>query len=127
MFSKVAAAAASARSRTGAARPFCGTPRLRSSSVALRGAALRLAVSANRSVELMSRLKPASSVVHTSATAATTGNSDHCVRDRRPVTWSRQSLMRPHAVLRHTRTCLLYTSDAADDLLCVDLGGRRII
>src|SRR5450756_3006739 len=22
-------------------------------------------------------------------------------------------------------TCLLYTSDAADDLLCVDLGGRR--
>src|SRR5659263_689472 len=27
--------------------------------------------------------------------------------------------------LRHS--CLLYTSDAADDLLCVDLGGRRII
>src|SRR5450756_601094 len=26
-----------------------------------------------------------------------------------------------------TDTCLLYTSDAADDLLCVDLGGRRII
>src|SRR5450756_1504888 len=25
------------------------------------------------------------------------------------------------------KTCLLYTSDAADDLLCVDLGGRRII
>ena len=24
-------------------------------------------------------------------------------------------------------TCLLYTSDAADDLLCVDSGGRRII
>src|SRR5450756_1305013 len=24
-----------------------------------------------------------------------------------------------------TRNCLLYTSDAADDLLCVDLGGRR--
>ena len=23
--------------------------------------------------------------------------------------------------------CLLYTSDAADDLLCVDVGGRRII
>ena len=23
--------------------------------------------------------------------------------------------------------CLLYTSDAADDLICVDLGGRRII
>ena len=25
------------------------------------------------------------------------------------------------------KTCLLYTSDAADDLLCVDLGGRRIL
>eukprot|EP00657_Telonema_sp_P-1_P011736 TRINITY_DN7211_c0_g1_i1.p1 TRINITY_DN7211_c0_g1~~TRINITY_DN7211_c0_g1_i1.p1 ORF type:complete len:121 (+),score=46.00 TRINITY_DN7211_c0_g1_i1:134-496(+) len=25
------------------------------------------------------------------------------------------------------KLCLLYTSDAADDLLCVDLGGRRII
>eukprot|EP00825_Cyclidium_porcatum_P026011 TRINITY_DN28108_c0_g1_i2.p1 TRINITY_DN28108_c0_g1~~TRINITY_DN28108_c0_g1_i2.p1 ORF type:complete len:138 (+),score=3.13 TRINITY_DN28108_c0_g1_i2:75-488(+) len=24
------------------------------------------------------------------------------------------------------RTCLLYTSDAADDMQCVDLGGRRI-
>jgi len=23
--------------------------------------------------------------------------------------------------------CLLYTSDAADDLLCVDLGGRSLI
>src|SRR5450756_988023 len=29
--------------------------------------------------------------------------------------------------LTQNRTCLLYTSDAADDLLCVDLGGRRII
>src|SRR5450756_1786128 len=28
---------------------------------------------------------------------------------------------------RRNGTCLLYTSDAADDLLCVDLGGRRII
>ena len=26
-----------------------------------------------------------------------------------------------------SKPCLLYTSDAADDLLCVDLGGRRII
>ena len=25
------------------------------------------------------------------------------------------------------KACLLYTSDAADDLLCVELGGRRII
>src|SRR5450756_1132591 len=32
-----------------------------------------------------------------------------------------------HLVLRHllNAICLLYTSDAADDLLCVDLGGRR--
>src|SRR5450756_3237975 len=29
--------------------------------------------------------------------------------------------------LFQSQTCLLYTSDAADDLLCVDLGGRRII
>ena len=28
---------------------------------------------------------------------------------------------------QHGVACLLYTSDAADDLLCVDLGGRRII
>src|SRR5450756_2477472 len=27
----------------------------------------------------------------------------------------------------HNFECLLYTSDAADDLLCVDRGGRRII
>ena len=30
------------------------------------------------------------------------------------------------AASARTSTCLLYTSDAADDLLCVDLGGRRI-
>ena len=29
--------------------------------------------------------------------------------------------------ISQARACLLYTSDAADDLLCVDLGGRRII
>src|SRR5450756_3230202 len=28
---------------------------------------------------------------------------------------------------RIVEICLLYTSDAADDLLCVDVGGRRII
>src|SRR5450756_49339 len=35
----------------------------------------------------------------------------------------------PRLLLRpgHREACLLYTSDAADDLLCVDLGGRRII
>src|SRR5450756_2806096 len=31
------------------------------------------------------------------------------------------------AVALQAVPCLLYTSDAADDLLCVDLGGRRII
>ena len=30
-------------------------------------------------------------------------------------------------IILSSYTCLLYTSDAADDLLCVDLGGRRII
>ena len=29
--------------------------------------------------------------------------------------------------LSQYQACLLYTSDAADDLHCVDLGGRRII
>src|SRR5450756_1446635 len=33
----------------------------------------------------------------------------------------------PPEVAEHHGACLLYTSDAADDLLCVDLGGRRII
>src|SRR5450756_3195606 len=33
----------------------------------------------------------------------------------------------PVEVAERARDCLLYTSDAADDLLCVDLGGRRII
>src|SRR5450756_1542782 len=37
------------------------------------------------------------------------------------------SLEDGHAFDRTPMTCLLYTSDAADDLLCVDLGGRRII
>ena len=30
-------------------------------------------------------------------------------------------------VIAIVKTCLLYTSDAADDMQCVDLGGRRII
>ena len=29
--------------------------------------------------------------------------------------------------IEHFHNCLLYTSDAADDTPCVDLGGRRII
>src|SRR5450756_2654826 len=53
--------------------------------------------------------------------------------------WHRQDLSANYATptsvdspspLLHYDTsggCLLYTSDAADDLLCVDLGGRRIM
>ena len=52
-----------------------------------------------------------------------------------PAELQRQSGGSDRAGGRHFRTdldgghggCLLYTSDAADDLLCVDLGGRRII
>ena len=33
----------------------------------------------------------------------------------------------PTLVVSHSQGCLLYTSDAADDSLRVDLGGRRII
>src|SRR5450756_1703386 len=39
-------------------------------------------------------------------------------------------IIQPYGIdktLRVQELCLLYTSDAADDLLCVDLGGRRII
>src|SRR5450756_1489300 len=34
--------------------------------------------------------------------------------------------MNNEEAVKKTYVCLLYTSDAADDLLCVDLGGRRI-
>ena len=40
-----------------------------------------------------------------------------------PRAWANTSLRS----VGRCRYCLLYTSDAADDLLCVDLGGRRII
>ena len=33
----------------------------------------------------------------------------------------------PWRVHGESMVCLLYTSDAADDMQCVDLGGRRII
>ena len=45
-------------------------------------------------------------------------DGDHDFRARKP--FSLKGNMEAAA-------CLLYTSDAADDLLCVDLGGRRII
>ena len=66
-----------------------------------------------------------------------------CFHDRQTKLVSEALHCRPDVVakiiaaigLPHTRPvvglrisgCLLYTSDAADDLLCVDLGGRRII
>ena len=64
--------------------------------------------------------------------------SEMCIRDRHLAGRLGESKDR-HGGLRLARTrftdesddlvtiCLLYTSDAADDLLCVDLGGRRII
>ena len=48
-------------------------------------------------------------------------------------TWNMTGYIPKHQVNPHGDgiipyvACLLYTSDAADDLLCVDLGGRRII
>ena len=61
-----------------------------------------------------------------------------CIRDRRvveePVHHVVQSLSLaeldqhgPEGIAHLAEACLLYTSDAADDLLCVDLGGRRIL
>ena len=64
--------------------------------------------------------------------------SEMCIRDR---VWGQQWVGDPRTLDVHIRwlrekleehpaqpkLCLLYTSDAADDLLCVDLGGRRII
>src|SRR5450756_3163160 len=48
----------------------------------------------------------------------------HDRQTNRPATVASLRIVRTHQRLQ---TCLLYTSDAADDLLCVDLGGRRII
>ena len=36
-------------------------------------------------------------------------------------------ILRQLVMHRLIKFCLLYTSDAADDLLCVDPGGRRIL
>src|SRR5665809_174276 len=44
--------------------------------------------------------------------------------DRRPA--PKKPAPKPVPVKESDSPCLLYTSDAADDLLCVDLGGRRI-
>src|SRR5659263_788790 len=51
--------------------------------------------------------------------------SEMCIRDRPCTGRGRRPERRCFTWNAHS--CLLYTSDAADDLLCVDLGGRRII
>ena len=64
--------------------------------------------------------------------------SEMCIRDRyrghpadlvagRVTPWWAAGAVRPAWFRTKFERCLLYTSDAADDLLCVDLGGRRII
>ena len=64
--------------------------------------------------------------------------SEMCIRDRacpRFTPGTRGATSRANTAdanvwvhrLSQLNGCLLYTSDAADDLLCVDLGGRRII
>ena len=46
---------------------------------------------------------------------------------RSPTTSAASTAGRPESSIHSLLSCLLYTSDAADDLLCVDLGGRRNI
>src|SRR5450756_2317492 len=61
----------------------------------------------------------AAKVVHISTDYVFDGTADHAYTEwdtPNPINW-----------YGRTKLCLLYTSDAADDLLCVDLGGRRII
>ena len=62
--------------------------------------------------------------------------SEMCIRDSRQRVHLRigvvlavcqQERRVARALCVKAQDCLLYTSDAADDLLCVDLGGRRII
>ena len=65
--------------------------------------------------------------------------SEMCIRDRLEVGHRAGSLRSPYhygelglyrllaTMQGQAEVCLLYTSDAADDLLCVDLGGRRLI
>ena len=43
------------------------------------------------------------------------------------VQWEQSAALRWLSEQEQNYICLLYTSDAADDLLCVDLGGRRIL
>ena len=47
--------------------------------------------------------------------------------DGRRISTGETEVMLPSQRSGSQTACLLYTSDAADDLLCVDLGGSRII
>src|SRR5665213_4434980 len=51
------------------------------------------------------------------------------IREQHPGEWAGADSREFHDTnaFERSHSCLLYTSDAADDLLCVDLGGRRII
>src|SRR5450756_1997434 len=49
------------------------------------------------------------------------------VSGSRPFRLIHSEVLRAELAAQLPWDCLLYTSDAADDLLCVDLGGRRII
>ena len=51
----------------------------------------------------------------------------HSMHARGADACNRQQDCQAEVARRNPQHCLLYTSDAADDLLCVDLGGRRII
>src|SRR5665254_30265 len=53
--------------------------------------------------------------------------SEMCIRDRHKAFRWRSRWARTTSSPRRCWTCLLYTSDAADDLTRVDVGGRRII
>eukprot|EP00825_Cyclidium_porcatum_P042193 TRINITY_DN5715_c0_g1_i1.p1 TRINITY_DN5715_c0_g1~~TRINITY_DN5715_c0_g1_i1.p1 ORF type:complete len:129 (-),score=35.85 TRINITY_DN5715_c0_g1_i1:43-429(-) len=57
--------------------------------------------------------------------------STHCISSAASDVYKRQYQRRVHGGSMWRKpvwnSCLLYTSDAADDMQCVDLGGRRII
>src|SRR5665811_2336547 len=58
------------------------------------------------------------------AAAITTVDNDFAAR---PNGAAKSHVVSPVSVASTVSTCLLYTSDAADDLTRLDLGGRRII
>src|SRR5680860_175895 len=64
------------------------------------------------------RFQSSAAILTSPEALARSTDSDHCTCLQVPLTGPPCAKAYP---------CLLYTSDAADDLLCVDLGGRRII